>query len=128
VYHESCCITYLFKVLVVVLASQESTPPGWESIPGLLKRFTNTGSALKREHTAFQNIDVLHLFFIFFPLESGTGRPKSTRIHADPDPHHCHKWVNTPVRLSSCRLSAASLELLLSLRLSSVVLPADQLS
>ncbi len=25
--------------------SEESIPPGWESIPGLLKRFTNTGSA-----------------------------------------------------------------------------------
>jgi hypothetical protein len=24
--------------------SEESIPPGWESIPGLLKRFTNTGS------------------------------------------------------------------------------------
>jgi hypothetical protein len=25
--------------------SEGSIPPGWESIPGLLKRFTNTGSA-----------------------------------------------------------------------------------
>ncbi len=24
--------------------SEELIPPGWESIPGLLKRFTNTGS------------------------------------------------------------------------------------
>jgi hypothetical protein len=24
--------------------SEEWIPPGWESIPGLLKRFTNTGS------------------------------------------------------------------------------------
>jgi hypothetical protein len=26
------------------LRSQESIPPGWKSFPGLLKRFTNTGS------------------------------------------------------------------------------------
>jgi hypothetical protein len=30
--------------------SEESIPPGWESIPGLLKRFTNTGSFIKFQH------------------------------------------------------------------------------
>jgi hypothetical protein len=32
-------------VFVKVSGSQESILAGWESIPGLLKRFTNTGSA-----------------------------------------------------------------------------------
>ncbi len=27
--------------------SQESIPPGWESIPGLLKRFSNSGSGFR---------------------------------------------------------------------------------
>ncbi len=31
-------------VLVNVYGAQESIPPGWESIPGFLKKFTNTGS------------------------------------------------------------------------------------
>jgi hypothetical protein len=31
-------------VFVNVYGAPESIPPGWESIPGLLKRFTNTGS------------------------------------------------------------------------------------
>ncbi len=30
--------------LVNVSGAQESIPPGWESIPRLLKRFTNSGS------------------------------------------------------------------------------------
>jgi hypothetical protein len=33
------------RVFVNVYGAQESIPPGWDSIPGLLKRFTNTGSA-----------------------------------------------------------------------------------
>ncbi len=32
-------------VFVNVYGNQESIPPGWESIPGLLKRFTNAASA-----------------------------------------------------------------------------------
>jgi hypothetical protein len=34
-------------VVVNVYGAQESIPPGWESIPGLLKRFTNTGSGIQ---------------------------------------------------------------------------------
>jgi hypothetical protein len=33
-------------VFVNVSGVQDSIPPGWESIPGLFKRFTNTGSSL----------------------------------------------------------------------------------
>ncbi len=31
-------------VFVNIYGAQESIPPGWESIPGLLKRFSNSGS------------------------------------------------------------------------------------
>jgi hypothetical protein len=36
-------------VFVNVYRAQESIPPGWESIPRLLKRFTNTGSGVSEE-------------------------------------------------------------------------------
>jgi hypothetical protein len=32
-------------VFVNAYAAQETIPPGWESIPELLEKFTNTGSA-----------------------------------------------------------------------------------
>jgi hypothetical protein len=37
----------LCDLFVNISEAQKSIPPGWESIPGLLKRFTNTGSALQ---------------------------------------------------------------------------------
>jgi hypothetical protein len=37
----------IFKILKSPgIDSKELTPPGWESIPGLLKRFTKSGSVL----------------------------------------------------------------------------------
>jgi hypothetical protein len=36
---------YLKRLKIPGIDSEESFPSGWESIPGLLKRFTNTGSA-----------------------------------------------------------------------------------
>ncbi len=38
---------YIESELVNVSGVQESIPPGWESIPGLLKRFTNSGSEFR---------------------------------------------------------------------------------
>ncbi len=52
-------------VFVNVYVAQESISPGWESIPGLLKRSTNTGSAvtscLQRESDRSAGYDVLVL-------------------------------------------------------------------
>jgi hypothetical protein len=33
-------------IFVNVYGDQESIPTGWESVPGLLKKFTNTGSEI----------------------------------------------------------------------------------
>jgi hypothetical protein len=39
----------VFRAIICnVYGAQESIPPGWDSIPGLLKRFTNTGSGLEK--------------------------------------------------------------------------------
>ncbi len=42
-------------VFVNAHAAQESIPPGWESIPGLLEKFTNTGSAHHASTCAARN-------------------------------------------------------------------------
>ena len=39
-------IFYTEPVIVNIYGAQESIPPGWESIPGLLKGSTNTGQAV----------------------------------------------------------------------------------
>ncbi len=41
---ETCALCNRFTARMLSLGAQESIPPGWESIPGLLKRFANTGS------------------------------------------------------------------------------------
>ncbi len=45
--------------------SEESMPPGWESIPGLLKRFTNTGSVSHGKYIReiFSRGSVFYLYF-----------------------------------------------------------------
>ncbi len=52
---HSCTVQY--STVVDVYGAQESIPPGWESIPGLLKRFTNTGSGEKGEGADAQILD-----------------------------------------------------------------------
>jgi hypothetical protein len=44
--------------LVHQIGLSHTGPPGWESIPGLLKRFTNTGSELVEHNTAKTTVEV----------------------------------------------------------------------
>ncbi len=44
-------------VFVNVYGAQESIPPGWESIPGPLKRFPNTGSDSLNTVDIFRRIE-----------------------------------------------------------------------
>ena len=51
-------------VLVDVNGAQESIPPGWESIPGLLKRFTNKYGLRNRSCSRFFSFESEYRKFV----------------------------------------------------------------
>jgi hypothetical protein len=55
-------------IFVNFYGAQESIPPGWESIPGLHKRFTKAGSALNSRRLSHNFCNLLRQ--LAFPLAS----------------------------------------------------------
>jgi hypothetical protein len=54
---------------VAVTRAQESIPPGWESIPGILKRFTNkTGSELRFRRRAGWELHECAFSYLMLPF------------------------------------------------------------
>ncbi len=63
--------------------------PSWRT-----SKLQEKSSALKREHPELENLKFLPFFIYvghFCPPRSVSSRPKSMRIHSDPDPKHWYK-------------------------------------